>query len=135
MTFAWGIAQVLAMLCFVRIGVSLTYGILCSVGAIVGVVVPMIFKASGVFKDAPDLLSTPGKIILVGTAVMLVGVVFASLAGAGREKSVRKPLPRTSNAESTQSRRRQGIKRLCLLAGNGRSCRSVVDGMGFRFHV
>ncbi len=84
--FCWGIAQILAMLCFVRIGVSLTYGILCSVGAAVGVIVPMIFKASGVFQQAPDLFSTPGAIVLVGVVVMVVGVVFASLAGAGREK-------------------------------------------------
>jgi L-rhamnose-H+ transport protein len=83
---AWGIAQVLAMLCFVRIGVSLTYGILCSVGAAVGVVAPMIVKASGVFQKGPDLWSMPGAIILFGTLVMVFGVVFASLAGAGREK-------------------------------------------------
>ncbi|MFZ1934357.1 MAG: L-rhamnose/proton symporter RhaT [Thermoguttaceae bacterium] len=83
---SWGIAQVLAMLCFVRIGVSLTYGILCSVGAAVGVIVPMIIKASGVFQRGPDLFSTPGAIILLGTMVMVLGVVFASLAGAGREK-------------------------------------------------
>jgi L-rhamnose-H+ transport protein len=82
----WGIAQVLAMLCFIRIGVSLTYGILCSIGAAVGVIVPMIFKASGIFGKAPDLLSTTGAIMLFGTAIMVVGVVFASLAGAGREK-------------------------------------------------
>lgn len=87
--FSWGIAQVLALLCFVRIGVSLTYGILCSVGAAVGVITPMIFKASGVFRDAPDLLSTPGLIVFGGTVVMLIGVVYASLAGAGREKSIR----------------------------------------------
>jgi L-rhamnose-H+ transport protein len=85
--FSWGIAQVLAMLCFVRIGVSLTYGILCSIGAAVGVIVPMIVKASGVFQQAPDLFSTPGMIILIGTFVMVCGVVFASLAGAGREKA------------------------------------------------
>ena len=85
--FCWGIAQILAMLCFVRIGVSLTYGILCSIGAAVGVIVPMIFKASGVFQQAPDLLSTQGAIVLVGVAVMIVGVIFASMAGAGREKT------------------------------------------------
>ena len=84
--FCWGIAQVLAMLCFVRIGVSLTYGILCSIGAAVGVVVPMVVKASGVFQDSPDLLSRPGLIVLAGMLVMLLGVIFASLAGAGREK-------------------------------------------------
>jgi L-rhamnose-H+ transport protein len=84
--FSWGIAQVLAMLCFLRIGVSLTYGILCSIGAAVGVITPMIFKASGVFGQAADLNSKPGMIMLAGTAIMIVGVVFASLAGLGREK-------------------------------------------------
>jgi L-rhamnose-H+ transport protein len=83
---SWGIAQVLAMLCFMRIGVSLTYGILCSIGAAVGVITPMIFKASGVFGNAADLQSKTGAIMLAGTAVMILGVVFASLAGLGREK-------------------------------------------------
>jgi hypothetical protein len=83
---SWGIAQVLAMLCFMRIGVSLTYGILCSIGAAVGVIAPMIFKASGVFGNAADLQSKTGAIMLAGTAVMILGVVFASLAGLGREK-------------------------------------------------
>ncbi len=84
--FSWGIAQILAMLCFVRIGVSLTYGILCSIGAALGVVAPMVIKGSGVFKEAPDLFSKPGLIVLVGLLVLVSGVVFASLAGAGREK-------------------------------------------------
>ena len=99
LALCWGIAQVLAMLCFVRIGVSLTYGILCSIGAAVGVIVPMIIKASGVFQEGPDLFSMPGLIILVGTAVMVCGVVFASMAGAGREKMrsqiARSGVPRT----------------------------------------
>jgi L-rhamnose-H+ transport protein len=82
----WGVAQVLALLCFLRIGVSLTYGILCSIGAVAGVIVPMIVKASGIFQQAPGLLSKPGLIVLAGTAVMLVGVVLAPQAGAEREK-------------------------------------------------
>jgi L-rhamnose-H+ transport protein len=84
--FCWGIAQILAMICFVRIGVSLTYGILCSVGAAVGVILPMVVKASGVFQASPDLLSKPGMIVILGTVIMLAGVVLASLAGAGRER-------------------------------------------------
>ena len=87
-TFAWGIAQVLAMQCFVRIGVSLTYGILCAIGAGVGVVTPMILKASGQFADAPDVFTPVGLIVLAGLAVLVAGVFFASLAGFGREKSL-----------------------------------------------
>lgn len=85
-SLAWGIAQVLALLCFLRIGVSLTYGILCAIGASVGVITPMIFKASGSFAAAPDLTSEAGLTVLCGVAVMVVGVYFASLAGFGRER-------------------------------------------------
>ncbi len=99
---AWGIAQVLAMLCFVRIGVSLTYGILCSIGATVGVIVPMIVKAPGVFQDAPDLFSRPGAIVVVGVFVMLLGIVMASMAGANREKMRVEPAgPSTSGSGQT----------------------------------
>jgi L-rhamnose-H+ transport protein len=88
LAFCWGIAQVLALLCFVRIGVSLTYGILCSIGAGVGVIVPMVFKASGVFQQAPDLGSPAGLVVLGGVAVLIAGVTLASLAGLGREKAL-----------------------------------------------
>jgi hypothetical protein len=86
LSMAWGIAQVLALLCFVRIGVSLTYGILCSVGAAVGVITPMVLKGSGIFADAPDLLSGTGAVVIVGTVIMVLGVFFASLAGFQRER-------------------------------------------------
>lgn len=92
-SLAWGIAQVLALLCFVRIGVSLTYGILCAIGACVGVITPMIFKASGAFANAPGLDSKAGRTVLVGVAVMVVGVFLASLAGFGREKAQRSAAP------------------------------------------
>ena len=83
---AWGIAQILAMLCFVRIGVALTYGILCGIGACVGVITPLIVKASGQFGAASDITSKAGMTILLGVAVMLVGILFATLSGFGREK-------------------------------------------------
>lgn len=88
-SLAWGIAQVLALLCFVRIGVSLTYGILCAIGACVGVITPMVFKASGAFASAPDLDSKAGFTVLAGVGVMVVGVFLASLAGFGRERMLR----------------------------------------------
>jgi len=92
-SLAWGVAQVLALLCFVRIGVSLTYGILCAIGACVGVLTPMVFKASGVFASAPGLASKAGLTVLGGVAVMLAGVYLASLAGFGREKALRAAQP------------------------------------------
>jgi L-rhamnose-H+ transport protein len=101
-TFAWGIAQVLAMLCFVRIGVGLTYGILCGVGAGVAVVVPMIHKASGQFADAPDLFSSAGLTVLAGLAIMLTGLLLASLAGFGRDRALQKADRKADKAESAE---------------------------------
>ena len=83
----------MALLCFIRIGVSLTYGILCSLGAAVGVVVPMIFKASGVFQNSPALSSSPGLIILAGVVILVAGVALAAWAGVGRERLLRKASP------------------------------------------
>jgi hypothetical protein len=80
---------VLALKCFLRIGVSLTYGILCSIGAGVGIVTPMILKASGQFAAAPDVMSTAGLTVLAGLAILLLGVCLASLAGFGREAALK----------------------------------------------
>jgi hypothetical protein len=86
--FGWGIANVLCGLCFVRIGVALTGAILAGFGVAVGAIVPMVFKATGQFEDAPDVFSTAGIVALVGVGVMLVGVAMASLAGFGRERAL-----------------------------------------------
>jgi L-rhamnose-H+ transport protein len=86
--FGWGIANVLCCIGFVRIGVVLTGGILGGLGLSLGVMTPMVFKASGLFRQAPDLLSRPGKIVLAGVATMLVGVVLVSVAGFGRNRAL-----------------------------------------------
>jgi len=88
-SMSWGIANILYLLCLVRIGVSLTNGILTGVGVSVGVVLPMVVKGSGAFEDAPDLLSAPGLSVLLGVVVMLLGVLLISIAGLGREKILR----------------------------------------------
>jgi hypothetical protein len=86
----WGIANVLCGLCFVRIGVALTGAILTGLGVSLGVTLPMIVKGSGLFSDAPDAGSPAGLGVLAGVGLMLVGVVFASLAGFGRDQVLKK---------------------------------------------
>jgi L-rhamnose-H+ transport protein len=125
--FCWGIAQVLAMLCFVRIGVSLTYGILCSVGAAVGVILPMIVKASGVFQEGPNLFSVSGLVILIGTVVMVCGVVFASMAGAGRERL------RSQSAGGAQGAKRAGNFAVGLMMVIAAGVLSVGWGCAFTY--
>ena len=84
----WGVANVLCGICYVRIGVALTGAILAGLGVSFGAVVPLIFKGSGLFRDSPSLASTAGMTVLMGVAVMLVGVTLASLAGFGRDRVV-----------------------------------------------
>ncbi|MBE0652275.1 MAG: hypothetical protein IH594_00665 [Bacteroidales bacterium] len=85
-SLAWGIGNVLLGISLVRIGSSLSFAILSGIGIPLGVIIPMIFKGSGVFEQAPDLFSLTGTIILLATVLMLVGVVFVTLAGFGRDK-------------------------------------------------
>jgi len=83
---AWGIANVLCGLCFVRIGFALTGGILTGLGISVGVTVPMLVKGSGLFSQAPDWNSPAGRTVLMGVAIILVAVLLVSLAGFGRDR-------------------------------------------------
>jgi hypothetical protein len=85
-SLAWGVGNVLMGISIVRIGVSLSFAILSGIGIPLGVIVPMIFKGSGIFQQAPDLNSRAGLIILCATVLMLVGVFFVALAGFGRDK-------------------------------------------------
>ncbi len=86
----WGVANVLCGLCYVRIGVALTGAILAGLGVSVGAITPMVFKGSGLFQDAPDLNSPAGWTVCVAVALMLVGVVVASIAGFGRDRALQK---------------------------------------------
>ena len=86
----WGIANVLCGLCYVRIGVALTGAILAGLGVSVGAITPMIFKGSGLFKNAPDLTSPAGLTVCLAVALMLAGVAVASLAGFGRDRELQK---------------------------------------------
>jgi L-rhamnose-H+ transport protein len=85
----WGIANVLAGLCVLRIGAALTGAILTSLGLSVGSMMAMILKGTGMFGEAPDIASKVGLTIVLAVLVILVGVVFLTLAGFGREKALK----------------------------------------------
>jgi hypothetical protein len=89
-SIAWGVANVLCGMCFIRIGVALTGAILTGLGASVAVTLPMICKGTGLFKQAPDIGSPAGITVLAGVGIMIVGVLLASLAGFGRDRELKK---------------------------------------------
>jgi hypothetical protein len=80
-SIAWGVANVILGICVARIGAGLTFAILTGVGATIGVLTPTIFKGTGLFAQAPGLMSPAGLTVLCGSAVMLTGVVLTARAG------------------------------------------------------
>ncbi|PYV45184.1 MAG: hypothetical protein DMG06_03555 [Acidobacteria bacterium] len=87
--FGWGIANVLYAISVVRIGAALTGAILSGLGVAIGVTVPMIFKGTGLFSQAPDLESPACRTVLIGAGMVLIGVLTVSIAGFGRERVFR----------------------------------------------
>ena len=83
--FAWGIANVLAGLCLLRIGFSLTIALLTGIGLPIGVLLPVIIHASGQFADTPGLGTNSGRLLLIGVGIMLAAVILVARAGLGRE--------------------------------------------------
>ena len=82
----WGVANVLYGLCVVRIGAALTGAVMTGLGIIAGTTLPMVMKGTGLFADAPDLMSNSGLVMMAGLGVMLFGVLLSSLAGFGRAR-------------------------------------------------
>lgn len=86
LSISWGIANVLYLVCVIKIGAALTGAILSALGMSVGVIMPMIIKGSGSFYNTPDLLSKSGVLIFTGLIVIVIGIMFVSKAGFDREK-------------------------------------------------
>ncbi|CAL1518459.1 L-rhamnose/proton symporter RhaT [Chitinophaga sp. MM2321] len=100
LSISWGVANVLYLVCVVRIGAALTGAILSAAGMSIGVIIPMLFKGSGLFSNAPNIFSPAGVVILVGLVVIIIGISLVSVAGFGREKILKQ--------ESDASKKQQG---------------------------
>ncbi len=85
-SIGWGIANVLYGICVLRIGAALTGAVLSGLGVAAGVTLPLIFKGSGIFRDAPEITSPAGLAIMSGVAIVLLGVVLSAFAGFGRDR-------------------------------------------------
>jgi L-rhamnose-H+ transport protein len=97
MSICWGVANVMFMICIIRIGAALSGAILSALGMSVGVIMPLILKGSGLFSSSPDLFSKTGFFIMVGLAVLLSGVVLVSIAGFGRERFLNSDTSKSNN--------------------------------------
>lgn len=86
LAMGWGVANVLYGICIMRLGAALAGGILTCLGVASGVMVPLLFKGSGIFGQAPGLDSPQGIVILSAILFILIGVALISISGFKREK-------------------------------------------------
>jgi L-rhamnose-H+ transport protein len=115
LSISWGIANILYLICVVRIGAALTGAVLSAVGISIGVIMPLIFKGSGLFGTAPGIFSASGILIMIGLIVIIIGVSFVSAAGFGREKI----LNRQSQSVKTHQASGNFMKGLLLVIAAG----------------
>jgi len=77
--FLWGIGGILFGVSVEKTGISITYGIVMGLAASMGSIIPL-FQIDGAFSQP----SFP--IILLGVALLLVGVAITAFAGVKRDK-------------------------------------------------
>lgn len=77
--FLWGIGGIMFGVSIPFIGISLTYGIVMGLASSVGSLIPL-FQ----LENATQQAAFP--IVLMGVAVMLIGVIFTAIAGIQRDK-------------------------------------------------
>jgi hypothetical protein len=116
LSLAWGVANVLCGVCYVRIGVALTGAILAGLGVCVGTVMPLVFKGTGQFQESSDLTSAAGLTVMAGVAVMLGGVLLATLAGLGRDRQLKQLAADAAQTPRTSGRITVGLL-MATLAG------------------
>lgn len=75
----WGVGSVLFGLGVARVGTALAFGIIISLTAAVGSVVPL------VLLHPDQLIAKRGLLLLLGLALVILGVVWCAKAGALRE--------------------------------------------------
>lgn len=78
--FLWGIGGILFGISVNYVGVSLTYGIVMGLASAVGSLIPLV--------QIDDFALNPAfPIILLGVAIMILGVIITVIAGIKRDKS------------------------------------------------
>ncbi|MBQ7257441.1 MAG: hypothetical protein IJS60_07100 [Abditibacteriota bacterium] len=89
-SMAWGLANILCCICMVKIGFVMVSVLLGGSALIVSTLIPLIFKGSGVFANAPGLYSKEGLISVLAVIVMIIAIVLISKAGDLRDKQLGK---------------------------------------------
>ena len=85
----WGVAQILFGLSVRRLGLGVAYAIIVGLGAVLGTLVPLYLRQSGLVRAGAM------PVILAGVGVMVVGIALTAMGGLARERSMGRPLAMT----------------------------------------
>jgi len=87
----WGVGAVLFGLAMDKLGMALGYPIIMGLIASLGALIPL----SVFFPDT--LLAPKGMILLAGTALVLLGIIFCSMAGSRKEPETKSSAARSDS--------------------------------------
>ncbi len=90
LSICWATANIMYMVSVIKIGAALSGAILTALGMSVGIIAPMVLKGTGLFHNAPNLMSEVGIFIIIGLVAVIIGLILVINAGFGREKELNK---------------------------------------------
>jgi L-rhamnose-H+ transport protein len=77
----WGIGATLVGIAFRMLGIGLGFAIVLGLSALLGSLVPFLIQSHG------NTSGSQGRLYLLGTCIMLVGIALVSLAGSMRDRA------------------------------------------------
>jgi len=80
--FGWGVGSTLFGLGISRVGMALTFAIVLGITASLGSLVPLVIVGSG------QVFTPQGYSLLAGLVIVIVGIIFCSVAGHRREQEL-----------------------------------------------
>jgi L-rhamnose-H+ transport protein len=110
--FGFGLAQIFFGLGIAALGIALNFAIAIGLSTALGSLVPLVALHSEM------VLTTKGIVILLGVALVLVGIVFCAVAGRHKEKAMQSSALEPPDGAGKKMSFKAGLI-VCILAGVG----------------
>jgi L-rhamnose-H+ transport protein len=110
--FGFGLAQIFFGLGIAALGIALNFAIAIGLSTALGSLVPLIALHSNM------ILTTKGLVIILGVALMLVGIVVCAVAGRRKEKAMQSSAQEQQEGATKKMSFKVGLI-ICILAGIG----------------
>ncbi|MBQ7257444.1 MAG: hypothetical protein IJS60_07115 [Abditibacteriota bacterium] len=89
-SLVFGVANIIAINCLYKVGFVMFSVLEGGTAVIISTLIPLIFKGSGVFKNAPDITSYSGLLSIIAVLIMVISIILMSVAGSMRDKDMGK---------------------------------------------